>query len=78
MTITKHGHDPHLFSLRGGRSLPDEAMFPNVAEDCFAPPGLAHRGSQLQQYFSKLPALGHFYLALTNIIRLTVLANIPL
>jgi hypothetical protein len=28
-------------SLRGGRSLPDEAIFSNVLEDCFAPAGLA-------------------------------------
>ncbi len=28
-------------SLRGGRSLPDEAIFSNVTEDCFAPAGLA-------------------------------------
>jgi len=31
-------------SLRGGRSLPDEAIFYNVAEDCFAPTGLAMTG----------------------------------
>jgi len=28
-------------SLRGGRSLPDEAIFSTVAEDCFASAGLA-------------------------------------
>ncbi len=28
-------------SLRGGRSLPDEAIFSNESEDCFAPAGLA-------------------------------------
>ena len=28
-------------SLRGGRFLPDEAIFSNVSEDCFAPAGLA-------------------------------------
>jgi hypothetical protein len=31
-------------SLRGGRSLPDEAIFSYVSEDCFAPAGLAMTG----------------------------------
>ena len=31
-------------TLRGGRSLPDEAIFYYVAEDCFAPTGLAMTG----------------------------------
>jgi len=31
-------------SLRGGRSLPDEAIFSTMAEDCFTPVGLAPAG----------------------------------
>ena len=30
-----------LLSLRRGRSLPDEAIFSNLAEDCFTPTGFA-------------------------------------
>ncbi len=33
-------------SLRGGRSLPDEAILPSESKDCFTPAGLAQRGSQ--------------------------------
>ena len=31
-------------SLRGGRSLPDEAIFSTVAEDCLAPLGFTPAG----------------------------------
>ena len=34
-------------SLRGGRSLPDEAIFSNVPEDCFAPAGLAMTNAEM-------------------------------
>jgi hypothetical protein len=41
-------------SLRGGRFLPDEAIFSNVAEDCFAPAGLAMtKGAKTEETMGK-------------------------
>ena len=41
-------------SFRGGHSLPDEAIFSNVTEDCFAPAGLAMtKGAKTEETMGK-------------------------
>ena len=40
-THSETSENARSLSLHGGRSLPDEAIFSTVAEDCFAPTALA-------------------------------------
>jgi len=55
-------------SLRGGCTLPDEAIFSYVSEDCFAPAGLAMTGNAAlaMKGFTALAMTGFATLAMTK------------
>ena len=67
-------------SLRGGRSLPDEAIFSYASEDCFAPTGLAMTGNAALAMtgFATLAKTGNAALAMTGFATLAKTGNATL